>query len=293
MIPKEACHYTKTETVFKILETGELRIGQFKFTNDPRESKERNAALVWITYVSPPSDSNQKVDNIKKGRSSLSFNHNEGTVANQISREANRIALEEWKVLCVTLHRPPKAGTHIGDEVYNYSIRHGYSRPRMWAQYAENHKGICIIFDAVKLNKIIHDTLGSQCKIFQGRVSYDYKSLVFNTIPINDPQANIVKRELIDGLRQLYFSSHKETFFIKHPDWRDETEYRWVLHSPQKSSLYVPIKDSIKTILVGVDFPKVCERRLIKLCKELKISVGKIEWDDGIALARFGNIYQP
>jgi hypothetical protein len=293
MIPKEVCHYTKASTILKILGTKKLRINQLKFTNDPRESKERNAAIVWVAYQSSSSDRDQNAGEIKKGHSSLSFNPTQDVLINSIRREANEIALEEWKVLCVTLHHPQKRVRDIQDEVYNHSIRHGYSRPRMWAQYAENHKGVCIIFDAIRLNAIIHKTHKSQCRIFQGPVSYNYKSLVFNTIPIKDLHVNIKKENLIEALRSHYISNYEETFLIKHPDWRDETEYRWVLHSPKKSGLYVPIENAIKAILIGVDFPKTYEPRLIKFCEELEVSIGRMEWDDGIALARFGSIYQP
>ena len=254
MIPEEVCHYTKANTALKILSTKKLRISQFKVTNDPRESKERNAAIIWVTY---------DAGDIKKGYTSLSSNPTQDKIAQQIHQIANRIALEEWKVLCVTLHRPAKAVSDIQDEVYNHCIRHGYSRPRMWAQYAENHTGVCFVIDAKKLNEIIHNTLNSRCKIFQGRVSYNYKRLVHNTIPIKDEVGDINEEDLIKELRSHYITYHKEAFLIKHPDWRDEREYRWVLHNPEKSHLFIPIGNAIKAIFVGVDFPKICEPRLI------------------------------
>ena len=294
MIARDVCHYTKAKTLLKILDTKKLRISRFKFTNDPRESKDRNAAIVWLTNESHSSYGDQTTGQIKKGRSSLLSNSDqEGKTATQISRIANEIALEEWKVLCVTLNRPQRTVRHIQDEVYNHSISPGYSRPRMWAQYAENHSGACIIFDASKLNTIIHRTLESRCRIFQGRVAYNYKSLVFNTISMKYLQANIEMEKLTEELRRHYIINYKETFLVKHPDWRDEAEYRWILYTRRKSNLYIPIENSIKAILVGIDFPKHYEPRLIEYCKELKISVGKVEWDDGIALSKFGSIYKP
>ena len=284
MMPEEVCHYTRAKTALKILSTRKLRISQFKFTDDPRESRERNAAIIWVTH---------QEDGIKKGYSSLSSNPTQDTTTQRIQREANQIALEEWKVLCVTLHRPPNQFRSIQDEVYNHSIRPGYARPRMWAQYAENHTGVCFVFDAMKLNEIIHKNLDALCRILQGRVTYNYKRLVHNTIPVKNQTENADEEHLIEELRAYYIAHFKETFLIKHPDWRDEKEYRWILHSSQKSHLFVPIEDAVKDIFVGVDFPKTCLPRLTKYCKELKISVGRMEWDDGIALSRFGSIYKP
>jgi hypothetical protein len=275
IIPEEVCHYTKAKTALKILSTKKLRIGQFKFTNDPRESKERNAVIGWVAPTSFSTDPN----------------HDE--IISRVRKEADRIAWEEWKVLCFTLHRPQKTVRHPVDEVYNHSVRHGYSRPRMWAQYAENHIGVCLIFDANKLNKNIHEQLGPRCRIYQGRVSYIYRPLISDPIMLKNIQGDITKEILVEELRSYYFASYKGKFLAKHPDWRDETEYRWLLHSPENANIYVSIENAIKAVLVGVNFPKTSEPRLIKYCKELRVSVGKMEWDDGIALARFDSIYKP
>lgn len=111
MIPDEICHYTKVETALKILSTKKLKIGQLKYTNDPRESKERNSVIAW------------------DARASLSNNPDRDIIITKIRSEANRIILEEWKVLCFTLHRPRKKVKHPLDENYNQSVRHGYDRP--------------------------------------------------------------------------------------------------------------------------------------------------------------------
>lgn len=87
MMPREVCHYTGIETALKILSTKKLRIGQLRYTNDPRESKERNDVVGWEAH------------------DPILLDPNKDKIIAEIVKEADRIALEEWKVLCVTLHR--------------------------------------------------------------------------------------------------------------------------------------------------------------------------------------------
>lgn len=48
----------------------------------------------------------------------------------------------------------------------------GYCHPRMWDQYAEKHRGLCLVFDGAKLETRIRRELGGKSQIFHGRVSY-------------------------------------------------------------------------------------------------------------------------
>jgi hypothetical protein len=51
MIPKEVFHYTTTKIALeKILFEKQLRIGQLKYTNDPKESKEH----LFGEFIDPP-----------------------------------------------------------------------------------------------------------------------------------------------------------------------------------------------------------------------------------------------
>jgi Protein of unknown function (DUF2971) len=273
MIPNEACHYTKAETTLLILRTKKLRIGQLKCTNDPRESKERYAGIINEVRESLPKD--RFLD------------------TKLMTKELNRIALEEWKVLCVTMHGRRKFSGHPQDVVYNQDVRPGYSHPRMWAQYAEKHKGACIVLDGIKLNENINKELGNRCKIFGGRVSYDYQQFAFDNVYYPQIEGYINKYGFTNGLRHYYFVNLKNIFLIKHPDWKQESEYRWLLHSPKHTCEYVAINNVLKGILLGLDFPKSSESELKRLCKELGIWTRRMVSHDGFQSPEFDSDYRP
>ena len=105
MIPNEICHFTKTEIAIEnILSEKRLRIGQLKFTNDPRESRPKEPILFHRNDL--PIISNPKGNKLKS----------------ELYSQYQRVQLNEWKVLCVTLHKPKrKMNDHDADN-YNLNI---------------------------------------------------------------------------------------------------------------------------------------------------------------------------
>ncbi|BBO91956.1 DUF2971 domain-containing protein [Desulfosarcina ovata] len=101
----------------------------------------------------------------------------------------------------------------------------------MWSQYGENSKGFCIVLDreclTTELNKMASKT---EYLISGGVEYYDWLHFVNGGSVIqywkNLDLSKIDLFELInanDMLRSIYFK--------KSIDWRDETEYRWILYS--------------------------------------------------------------
>ena len=271
-IPDEVCHFTKTETGFTILSTKNLRLGIIKNTNDPRETKARSFGVAYL------------------GNSSFAQNPDREEIATKINNEADRIGMEEWKVLCVSLHNPLKKSDDPFTAIYNQRIRPAYCNPAMWAHYGENHKGICLIFNGKTLHRKIHEKHKDDCRIYSGRVQYGMtRSLVAAPlIAINNDKADFTNL-----IRSHYFLYIKNIFLRKQPSWKYENEYRWLLYSPDNLPKFVPIEVSIKEVIVGSDFPSAKEAIIIELCKDLKIPAGKMDWKDGLAALRSGNIYQP
>ena len=278
-IPEEIFHYTKMETaLLKILSEKKLRLSQMGLTNDPRESKPWN--IPKPSWLNPDSNhkSNQNI-----------------LVAKVLDREVPKVMKEEWKVLCFTLeHSIPGGVEDPLEQLQTYYFNHGYAHPRMWAQYAENHKGVCLWFDGKKLDENLHKELGKRSRIFRHNVRYDIApgALVIPPLP----------RTIIEDIDELgpknaarkYVFEHYEQFFLrKHSDWETEAEYRWLVHSPKKAPEFVSIQGAIKGILVGVDFPKEYKPSLCALCKDLMIPAGQLTWQNGVPTAELENIYKP
>ena len=88
----------------------------------------------------------------------------------------------------------------------------GYNHPRMWAQYADKNKGVCIVINEEKL---INKNKSILNNIFWKIENVIYKPFINNENPTNsnDPK-NFIK------------SNYKKIFFEKHNDWKQEDERR-------------------------------------------------------------------
>jgi len=277
MIPKELCHYTKKDIALeKILYDREIKLGLIGLTNDPKESQ-----IDMYSMTQP--------NNYQFSLSEL----------NETNKLFLSIAKEEWKVLCLTKNLPKRKNLDkdFGNVVNQFMP--GYNRPRMWAQYAENHTGVCLIFDGYRLHKNINETLKNRCKIFHGSVSYvkyaasiQYRSLEFPDITKNEIRERIGDY-FKERIRDYYFENYKSYFLSKYPDWKNESEYRWLVHSEKKSPEFVSIDGALKAVLVGRQFPKVYEPALINICKQLRVSAGRMNWAVGVPYPNFGMLYKP
>ena len=266
MIPKELFHFTKKDIALeKILFERKIRLGQLRFTNDPKETKRLNISLSYSNKKSP-----------RKWTS-------------KVFVQAERVFKEEWNVRCMTKNLPKRKYQDTNKNNIMMQSRYGYAHPKMWAHYGENHSGICLVFDGKKLNANIMATLKDRCKIFSGSVIYKDYGLFYD--PLDDSYTD--KYGLTEGVRKYFFVNYQKLFLTKHPDWESEAEFRWLIHNPANSPEYVNIEGAIKTVLVGSDFPQVYEHIVKELAKELKISAGRIVWNNGTPLAAFGSIYEP
>jgi hypothetical protein len=270
MIPKELCHYTKRDTALeKILFGRQIKFGQLGFTNDPKESK-------WSSLGILPLDDKDAMKSLDR--------------ADEIINEAQRVYREEWKVLCMTKHLRKGKYKRVIKSYVMSKFRHGYCRPKMWAQYAENHTGVCIVFDGNKLHNKIKTTLEKRFQIFQGSVTYKNYGAAFDK---NLDNAYITKHGLTNGIRNFFFENYHEYFLTKYPDWEGESEYRWLIHNPENAPEFVNIEGTIKLILIGSEFPTVYEPAIREVCKEMQVPVGRIRWINGIPNPVFGDIYRP
>jgi len=268
MIPKELCHYTKRDTALeKILFGGKIRLGLLGLTNDPKESKWNPIAALYPENYMPK--------------------HEEMI---QLGDEAQRVSKEEWKVLCMSQHFAVRKYKEETKNTVISKFRHGYSRPRMWAQYAENHSGVCLIFDGKKLHANIESALNGRCKIFSGSVTYkNYGAIVSELFDYSD----ILRYGLSEGVRAHYYKHYKHYFLSKYPDWKNESEYRWLVHSPSNAPEFVNIEGALKAVVIGSDFPKVYETAMIEVCKKLKASIGRMNWSNGMPSFDLKGIYDP
>jgi Protein of unknown function (DUF2971). len=196
-------HYTNPETLQLILGSKSIRLSSLARMNDARESRK------WYPSL--------QVDV-------------EGGVTNDEHRrwltEIDEALRQRSKVACFTGDRFPSGPGEDGDEFHR-----GYARARMWDQYADHHKGACLIFDQVVLVQQAEHALGIHGAVRFGRVSYidrrvgDAKGMLwFN--------ASDLRRGVAEAAEQYLDSNWQELLLTKNLDWASEEERRILFVEP-------------------------------------------------------------
>lgn len=262
MIPTELFHYTsKNIAIEKILLNQQIKIGLIKYVNDPRESKDWALIPKYTGIPKSPSIEKRLL----------------------INQEFTKIKQEEWKTVCFTVS-DPEYKRHPKSKV-DEGLLYGACKPRMWASYAENHKGICLKFNGLKFDEQIRNednVVDKGRKIYRGKVKYtDYGDTVEST---SIDYTELLRIGITKGLRNHLIKYHKQFFLTKARDWNTESEFRWLVYSENKEAELLPIKGIIEEVIVGFDFPKVYYPTLFELCGPLDIRVREIRWKNGFPI---------
>ena len=118
-------------------------------------------------------------------------------------------------------------------------IQKGTNRPSMWAHYAENNNGVCIILDKQKFVEINKTILDNVFYKFED-VEYEFK----NGVDERDLQTNNSPEDFIK-------QNYRKIFYLKHKDWESENEHRLFYIGVKKE---FSILDCVKYIELGNKF---------------------------------------
>jgi len=136
-------HYTDCNTAIKHIVGGQkcLWINNFENVNDPREGRFEGLAFYGaIKDEEFPSYAAQIKVFLRK-----------------------RI-----KVLCFSTSDQRRVVQNTSHPDYV----HGHLKPRMWASYRNNHKGVCLVFEKAKLDELISIRFPSADDNYSGMVKY-------------------------------------------------------------------------------------------------------------------------
>ena len=212
-------HYTKMSiSIEYILNAFELKFSKFTNLNDPIENKKFNIS-VWQNF-------SYKFDEfINK------------------SYKAEEVFYNNSYLLCFSIDKNEN----------NNEIRDGYNLFKMWAQYSENFKGVCFIFDRRKMINEIYNRYKNDFIIFNKKVEYkdlikSLKNYTGEIINIKSNNFNDVYSIILNHLKK----NNKRLYFTKDNDWEGENEYRIVLFQKDYLKKIIDIKVPIKNILEGI-----------------------------------------
>jgi hypothetical protein len=234
-------HFTKREIAFEdILNTGSLRFYNIGGTDDPREYKKWN--FTEMSY----SDIDEKEER-------------DPTLFLKTNEEFNSVLKNQSFIGCYTTNNISEI-SNDSTEIKATSIKYGYERPRMWSQYGEHHKGICLVFSKNELEKIIDNEFSNCDLVFKEYVKYqngfrienDHITTTYNS---SERQKNDLHGFVIDHIKKVHIAA----YFTKDIDYQDESEYRIILIDRVEKQKYkeVKIAKALKGIILGDLFSDV------------------------------------
>lgn len=187
--------------------------------------------------------------------------------------KANKRLRDSVRLLCFTEDRPsslilPRYGT-------------GPRRARMWAQYAENHTGVCLCFDGERLidaaRNQLRPTPPSRTLMHEG-VCYAPEGNYPRDLALVQPEA---EQDLQAYIETMVSKHSEDLFFTKDWDWSAETEYRLLLRGETSNDESIDIRDALEAVIAGPLFHRVYRPGLYKLCVELEVEPYLLQWETG------------
>lgn len=144
----------------------------------------------------------------------------------------------------------------------------GFMKPRMWDQYGDRYKGVCLSFSKEKLIEI-HNGISND-------IDYvNYSHLSFNHISIDHNQ---LYSKGIDEYGKICDDRLNRILFRKHQDYSGENEFRMYSFNDKQYD-YIDISSAINGIIVSKqNLSKFSEQQLIKFSEDMNIEMLYLNW---------------
>ena len=251
-------HYTKTSTaITKILYSRALKFGPLSKTNDPMEFKDPIQMLTADFHIDRD-DTFRILEEIRKAADD----------------RKNKVQL-----LCFSIDKFENGQTYSGG-----MHEKGWARSRMWAQYAENHKGVCLVFYKDKLlieiDKEIKKRRLKSIQVICDRIKYSNDVKEYE----NAFSVDITEQNVKDDFTNFYLKNKEQFLFQKLEDYRDEQEYRIVLlkdNGMNGIEISVNIENAIAGIITGCDFEPAFNVNIQRISEKYNIPCFHIDWEYG------------
>ena len=208
-------HYTSTNTAIEyILHTKSLKFSPRLKSIDPNENIEN-----LITYSGQSDESEIKNKSIE--------------IHNSLKER-----IKGTKQICFCMN--PKVNPLDGIEMVLSAEKYGFLKPRMWDQYGDKYRGVCLSFSKSKLIEQ-HNELKDEIKYIK------YSEFYTNNISIDSSSlAKLGAREY-----EKYLMGKLSTSFLqKHEDYSGESEYRMVSFN-QSDQAFINITESLNGIIAS------------------------------------------
>lgn len=161
----------------------------------------------------------------------------------------------------------------------------------MWEHYADDHRGVCLVFDRKRLSDALHNTLSSlRIPFYEGSVEYTtggFSGSHARHVGLDDFPEDKSFEEAAAGYIERH---HQDFFLLKTADWATEFEYRFAAIGPSRGEdyLFVNYGDSLAAVIVGHRFQSWQECSARAVCEHANAELRLLNWDMGRPLPRRG-----
>lgn len=193
-------HYTTKETAIeKIFPDTTIRMGSMRATNDPRETAPW--FFGWVMEEGEPDPGYEFF-----------------AIDERIDEMLKRACL----IACFTKDAPDPYPEIDPDRYFREDLGlQGYEHDRMWAQYAGNHTGVCILFDRDRLEQRMKEHYRDRPgRLLHGSVAY-----------VSSRAYTRVQRQVVEGRNRLpdpktldvasFVRRQERLKGLQRPKWRD------------------------------------------------------------------------
>ena len=250
-------HYTSVETLIKyILPQKQLMFSPLFKSNDPAELKWNICASI--------DDDGLLSDKFKAAM-------DDGIIIEKFISES---ITNNVKTICFSQDNPLSDYALQDYPISYYSEYYagkGFGKPRMWAQYAVNHTGVCLVFEKEKFldrfekdyNNLLHF---SDNVFYEKKISLSEEDSLYRTLLSSELDNKSLEEVAIERVKKY----HKTYYFYKHEDWQTENEFRLVIKPDNNEDYYINVDGLLEHIILGARFD-------MKIVESLKILSSNFE----------------
>lgn len=154
-----------------------------------------------------------------------------------------------------------------------------WARPRVWEQYAEAHKGVCLVFSREALEAALTEDFGD--KIHFGEVQYTPVGVADSAANnlIDERLSNAATRQ--QAVTDYLVNERQDLFLLKSDDWTTEYEFRALLTSTDDEYAFADYGQSLQAVVLGEKFPAWQVAGAKEICSAADVELKQIVWFKG------------
>jgi DUF2971 family protein len=242
-------HYTTAATAFEhIVPKGRLRMSPYRLMRDPAENKDLLPAAAAPRGGQHP------------GREYFA-------AIQKLKEERDRVRLLS---LTSDVHYEPRA------KVFGCC----WARPRLWEQYADAHRGVCLVFERARLEEALRGRFGAEWVSF-GEVEYTPAGIADSAATFLHDQRLLDATTREEAMSEYLSSRRQELFFLKSEDWEAEHEVRAVLMGSDDEYAHTDYGQALVVLVLGEHFPRWQIAGAREVCEKADVALAHVRWLNG------------